>query len=238
MEKQIIFEGKEKRIYSADGEDRIIIHYKDMTTAFGGIKQALLKGKGKYSCRISAMLFSALEKEGIRTHFLSLLSDREQLCLRLEPIPLQLVVRNRIAGSTAKMLGVENGLKIPNTLLEFRYNCDELGDPMINEDHAVALGIATYEELSQMRAIALKTDEILKELYHRAGIELIDFKLEFARDADGCLRISDELSPDNSRLWDEADGRVLDKDRFRFDMSEVCSSYREVMERLEKTIKQ
>ena len=128
MEKQIIFEGKEKRIYSTPEEGKIIIHYKDMTTAFGGIKQALLKGKGKYSCRISATLFSALGKAGIPTHFISLLDEREQLCLKLNPIPLQMVIRNRIAGSTAKMLGVENGRKIPNTVLEIRYNYDELGD--------------------------------------------------------------------------------------------------------------
>jgi len=231
-ERQLIFEGKEKRIYATEDPDIVLIHYKDVTTAFRGIKKAVLKGKGVCNNKISALVFERLRREGIRTHYIKTVGDREQLCHKVELIPLQIVVRNRLAGSTARLLGVPAGTVIPNTVYELRYNCDSLSDPMINEHHAVALGIVTYEELDHMFALAKKTNEVLTQFFHEAGIELVDFKMECGRASDGEIIVSDEISPDNSRLWDEETGNILDKDRFRHDLSDVCASYKEVMDRL------
>lgn len=234
--KELIFEGKEKRIFATDDPEVVLIHYKDVTTAFGGIKKAVLKGKGICNNKISSIIFDRLESRGIRTHYIKTVGEREQLCHKIEIIPLQMVVRNRLAGTTARMLGVEEGRRIPNTVFELRYNNDELGDPMINKDHAVALGILSYEEIDKLYDIASRTNEVLKELFHEAGIELVDFKMECGRAADGEIIVSDEISPDNSRLWDEATGNKLDKDRFRQDLSDVCASYKEVMDRLTKAV--
>lgn len=230
----LLMEGKEKRIFSTDEPGKVLIHYKDIATAFGGIKKAAVKGKGIYDNKISAIVFEALEAAGIPTHYIEMVSDRDQLCRKIEIIPLQFIVRNRLAGTTAKLLGVEEGTRIPTPVFEMRYNCDDLCDPMINSSHAVALGIVSYEDVEKMYDMARKVNDVLKALYHKAGIELIDFKMEFGRADDGSLIVSDEISPDNSRLWDESDGRKLDKDRFRHDLSDVAASYREVMERLIK----
>lgn len=230
--KELIFDGKEKKIYSTDDPDIVLIHYNDVTTAFGGIKRAKIKDKGICNNRISAIAFEALGKAGIGNHFIRLENEREQLCHRIEIIPLQVVVRNRLAGSTAKMLGVENGTRIKNTVFELRYNCDRLRDPMINDDHAVALGLVSYEDLAVIRNLAGRANDTLRELFHKAGMELVDVKLEFGRAVDGSIIISDEISPDNSRIWDEATGEILDKDRFRHDMSDVTVSYKKVMDRL------
>ena len=232
--KEIIFDGKEKRIFATDSPDEVIIHFKDMTTAFGGIKRASLKEKGVYNSRICAIVFKALEDAGIKTHFISEVGPREILCRKVELIPLQIIVRNRLAGTTADLLGVENGTRIANTVYELRYNNDALSDPMINEHHAVALGLVTYEEAERLHTVAARVNEVLKALYAKAGIELVDFKMECGRLADGSLVVSDEISPDNSRLWDIATGEILDKDRFRHDMSDVCISYKKVMTRLEQ----
>lgn len=234
--KELLFEGKEKRIFATDDPEVVLIHYKDVTTAFGGIKKAVLKGKGICNNKISSIIFDRLESRGIRTHYIKTVGEREQLCHKIEIIPLQMVVRNRLAGTTARMLGVEEGRRIPNTVFELRYNNDELGDPMINRHHAVALGILSYEEIDRLYDIASRTNEVLKELFHEAGIELVDFKMECGRAADGEIIVSDEISPDNSRLWDEATGNKLDKDRFRQDLSDVCASYKEVMDRLTKAV--
>ena len=234
----MLFDGKEKQIFATDDPDIVLIRYKDVATAFGGIKRAVLKNKGKYNCQISSIIFNEMEKAGIPTHYIERTGEREQICRRIEIIPLQIIVRNRLAGTTARMLGVENGTVIPNTVYELRYNNDEVCDPMINEHHAVALGLVTYDELNYMMDLARKTNEVLKALYHKAGIELIDFKMECGRAADGAIIVSDEISPDNSRLWDEATGEILDKDRFRHDLSDVCVSYRTVMERLTKISEQ
>ena len=234
--KELLFEGKEKRIFATDDPEVVLIHYKDVTTAFGGIKKAVLKGKGICNNKISSIIFDRLESRGIRTHYIKTVGEREQLCHKIEIIPLQMVVRNRLAGTTARMLGVEDGRRIPNTVFELRYNNDELGDPMINRHHAVALGILSYEEIDRLYEIASRTNEVLRELFHEAGIELVDFKRECGRAADGEIIVSDEISPDNSRLWDEATGNKLDKDRFRQDLSDVCASYKEVMDRLTKAV--
>ena len=231
---ELLFDGKEKKIYSTEDPDVVLIHYKDVATAFGGIKMAVLKNKGIYNCQISSMIFDRLRDGGVRTHYIETVGDREQLCHKIEIIPLQVVVRNRLAGTTAQLLGVENGTRIPNTVIELRYNCDELKDPMINDHHAVALGIVSYEELEHIYNLARKVNDILGSFLHEAGIELIDFKMEVGRSSDGEIIVSDEISPDNSRLWDEETGRVLDKDRFRHDLSDVCASYKEVMDRLKE----
>lgn len=231
--KEIVFDGKEKKIYATEDPGLVLIHYNDVATAFGGIKRAVLKDKGIYTNRISAMVFQALTKAGVNNHFVKLVGDREQICRKIEIIPLQVVVRNRLAGTTARLLGVENGTQIPNTVYELRYNNDELQDPMINDHHAVALGIVSYAELGHIYDLARRTNDTLTKLFHSVGIELVDFKMECGR-ADGDIIVSDEISPDNCRLWDEETGNILDKDRFRHDLSDVCASYKEVMERLEK----
>lgn len=234
MEDKLIFEGKEKRIYATPDPEKVRIHYTDFTMAYGGIKRAVLKDKGIYNNRISAIVFETLQRAGIPTHYISTLNEREQLCRRIEIIPLQIVVRNVLAGTTAEMLGVKRGTRIPNTVFEIRYNNDDLNDPLINEHHAVAIGIVSYEDMAVILDLAKRSNEVLKDLFLKAGIELIDFKMECGRLPDGSIIISDEISPDNSRLWDTTTHESLDKDRFRHDMSDVCASYREVMNRLSK----
>ena len=232
--RELIFDGKEKNIYSTENPDIVLIHYNDVTTAYGGIKRAVIKDKGICNNHISALAFQLLAKEGVENHFISLENDREQLCRRIEIIPLQVVVRNRLAGSTARLLGVANGTVIPNTVFELRYNNDRLKDPMINDTHVIALGIVSKEELDRIYSLTARANEVLKEFFHKAGMELIDIKLECGRTSDGKIILSDEISPDNCRIWDEKTGEVLDKDRFRHDMSDVTVSYQKVMERLEK----
>lgn len=232
MAGKLIFDGKEKKILATDDPERIIIYFKDVATAFGGIKRAVLKDKGKWCNKISAVVFDALKSSGIPTHFIGIAGEREQLCLKVSQIPLQLIVRNRLSGSTAELLGVENGTEIPNTIFELRYNDDELGDPMINRHHVVALGLLNYEEVDYIIGLASRANEVMKAIFLKAGIELVDFKLEFGRTSDGSIIISDEISPDNARMWDIKTGECLDKDRFRHDLSDVCASYKEVMNRL------
>ena len=236
--RELIFDGKEKKIYSTENPDVVLIHYNDVTTAYGGIKRAIIKDKGICNNRISALAYQVLAKEGVENHFIRLENDREQLCRRIEIIPLQVIARNRLAGSTARMLGVANGTVIPNTVFELRYNNDRLRDPMINDTHALALGIISSDDLKRIYALTAQANEVLKEFFHKAGMELIDVKMECGRTSDGKIILSDEISPDNCRIWDEETGEVLDKDRFRHDMSDVTVSYQKVMERLEKAFKQ
>lgn len=228
----LIYDGKEKKVYATEDPDIVLIHYNDLVTAFGGIKRAIIKGKGICNNAISAVTFQALHDAGVDNHFIRKVNDREMLCRKIEIIPLQVIVRNRLAGTTARLLGLPNGTKINNTVYELRYNCDALADPMINEHHAVALGLVTYEEVDYILGLARKANAALIELFHKAGIELIDFKMEVGRASDGSIIVSDEISPDNSRLWDEKTGAVLDKDRFRHDLSDVTANYKEVQDRL------
>ncbi len=232
---EIIFEGNEKRIFATDNPDQVIFHYKDVAVAFNNVKRARFIGKGALANKISAIVLDYLNKNGVSTHFIELLDSNEQLCRKIEIIPLQVVVHNRMAGTLAVRLGVEDGFRCHNTIVDLRYNSDILDDPLINRDHAVALGLASYPELDLMYSTARRANELLQDLFHRAGIELIDMKLEFGRASDtGEIIISDEISPDNCRLWDEKTGDRLDKDRFRMDLSDVVASYRSVLERLEK----
>ncbi len=235
---ELIFEGNEKQVFATDHPDQVIFRYKDVTVAYNNVKRARFKGKGALNNQISAILLDYLNKNGVETHFIELLGEKEQLCRKIEIIPLQVVVHNRIAGSLAARLGVEEGFRHPNTIVDLRYNNDELEDPFINRDHAVALGLATYQELDWMYNVARKVNDLLKPLFHKAGIELVDMKIEFGRASDtGTIIISDEISPDTCRLWDEATGDRLDKDRFRLDLSCVVESYQKVLDRLNQAIK-
>ncbi|MCR5841127.1 MAG: phosphoribosylaminoimidazolesuccinocarboxamide synthase [Bacteroidales bacterium] len=233
----LIFEGNEKQVFATDHPDQVIFRYKDVTVAYNNVKRARFKGKGALDNQISAILLNYLNENGVETHFIRLLGPQEQLCRKIEIIPLQVVVHNRIAGSLAARLGVEEGFRHSNTIVDLRYNNDELEDPFINRDHAFALGLASYQELDEMYNIARRVNELLVPLFHKAGIELVDMKIEFGRASDtGAIIISDEISPDTCRLWDEATGERMDKDRFRLDLSRVVESYRNVLERLTKVI--
>jgi len=235
--RELVFEGNEKQVFATDVPDQVIFRYKDVMVAYNNVKRARFKDKGALNNKISALLLNYLNENGVETHFIRTLGEKEQLCRMIEIIPLQVVVHNRIAGSLAYRLGVEEGFRHSNTIIDLRYNNDALDDPLINRDHAVALGLATYQELDGMYDIARRVNDLLKPLFHKAGIELIDMKIEFGRAADtGAVIISDEISPDTCRLWDEATGERLDKDRFRLDLSRVAESYRTVFDRLNKVI--
>ncbi|MBP5549932.1 MAG: phosphoribosylaminoimidazolesuccinocarboxamide synthase [Bacteroidales bacterium] len=233
-----LFDGNEKQVFATDDPNKVIFRYKDVTVAFNNIKRARFIGKGILDNQISAILLGELNKKGVETHFVELVGEREQLCRKIEIIPLEITVHNRIAGSLAQRLGVEEGFKSDNTIVDLRYNNDDLDDPMINDHHAVALGLASYDELKFMYSQAIKANKILSALLKKAGIELIDMKLEFGRASDnGHIIISDEISPDTSRMWDMETGEKLDKDRFRYDLSDVVASYRTVCERLKELVK-
>ena len=235
--RECVFRGNEKQVFATSDPHMVIFRYTDVTVAYNNIKRARFQGKGALDNRISALLLDYLNENGVETHYVETLAPDEQLCRKIEIIPLQVVVHNRIAGSLAVRLGVEDGFRPANTIVDLRYNNDELEDPFINRDHAVALGLATYRELDGMYDIARKANDLLKELFHRAGIELVDMKIEFGRASDnGDIIISDEISPDTCRLWDEESGERLDKDRFRLDLGDVTESYRTVLERLENVL--
>jgi phosphoribosylaminoimidazole-succinocarboxamide synthase len=235
--RECVFRGNEKQVFATSDPHMVIFRYTDVTVAYNNIKRARFQGKGALDNRISALLLDYLNENGVETHYVETLAPDEQLCRKIEIIPLQVVVHNRIAGSLAVRLGVEDGFRPANTIVDLRYNNDELEDPFINRDHAVALGLATYRELDGMYDIARKANDLLKELFHWAGIELVDMKIEFGRASDnGEIIISDEISPDTCRLWDEKSGERLDKDRFRLDLGDVTESYRTVLERLESVL--
>ncbi|MBR0109049.1 MAG: phosphoribosylaminoimidazolesuccinocarboxamide synthase [Bacteroidales bacterium] len=234
MKKDLIFEGNEKRIYADDNPHQVVFHFNDVVVAYNGVKRARLKGKGILTNKISSFLLGHLNDCGVPTHFIERLDDREQLCRKIEIIPLEVVVHNRMAGTLAAKLGVEDGFKPVNTIVDLCYNNDELGDPLVNRDQAVALGLASYEDLDKMLVMARRAGSLLTELFHKAGIELVDAKIEFGRASDtGEIIISDEISPDTCRLWDEETQDRLDKDRFRLDLGDVVPAYTKVLERLE-----
>lgn len=237
LKKEILFEGNEKLIFATEDPERVIIHYKDVAMAFSGIKRAVLRGKGVYANRISAQLLQVLNDNGIPTHFVELTGEREQLCRKIEIIPIEFIVRNRIAGSLAVRLGVEDGHATGHVITEMRYNDDDLDDPFIHDDHALALGLATEDELRRMHELAERANKLLCTLCAKAGMELVDMKLEFGRATDdGSIIISDEISPDTFRLWDAATHERLDKDRFRLDLGDVVASYRDIYERIAKVL--
>lgn len=233
QKRELIFDGNEKQVFATDDPHKVIFRYKDVTLAFDSIKRAVLRGKGVLDNKISAILLGYLNKNGISTHFVELFSEREQLCRKIEIIPLEVVVRNRVAGSMARNLGIPEGTPLRNVVYELKYNNDNLGDPLINEHHAVALGLASYDEVRRMLDVARRANELLNPLFARLDIELVDFKVEFGRASDnGEIIISDEISPDTSRLWDQRTREPLDKDRFRMDLGNVVAGYEEVYRRL------
>ena len=227
-----LYEGKAKKVFETDDPCFYIVDYKDDATALNGLKKGTIAGKGVINNRVSNHLMKLLEQNGIPTHFVDELSERETLVKKVSIIPLEVIVRNIAAGSLAKRLGLEEGAKLKKTVLEYCYKDDALGDPMVNEYHIAAMGWASEEEMRTIAGYALKIDEILSEYLGEVGIELIDFKLEFGRTGDGTIILADEISPDTCRFWDSKTGEKLDKDRFRRDMGGVEDAYKEIMKRL------
>ena len=229
---EMIYEGKAKRVYATDDPELLIVDYKDDATAFNGVKKGTIVGKGVINNQMSNRLMRRLERGGVPTHFVQELSERETVVKRVQIVPLEVIVRNISAGSFAKRYGVEEGIVFDEPTVEFSYKNDALGDPLINSSHAIALHLATREELDLIRRLALRVNELLREFWASCGVTLVDFKLEFGRLADGAIILADEISPDTCRLWDSATGKKLDKDRFRRDLGGVEDAYAEVMRRL------
>ncbi|WP_028328949.1 phosphoribosylaminoimidazolesuccinocarboxamide synthase [Brachyspira alvinipulli] len=230
--KEMIYEGKAKKVYATDNADQIIVYYKDDATAFNGEKKGSIKDKGVMNNEITSLLFKMLEKNGIKTHFIEKLNDREQLCQKVQIFPLEVIVRNLIAGSMAKRLGIEEGTVPPNTIFEICYKNDEYGDPLINDHHAVALKLATYDELKYIYEVTSKVNNLLKDALDKIGITLVDFKVEFGKNSKGEILLADEITPDTCRFWDKETGKKLDKDRFRRDLGSIEEAYIEVLNRL------
>lgn len=234
MEKlEMMYEGKAKKIYATNKDDEVIVYYKDDATAFNGEKKGQIEDKGIMNNSITATLFEILAQNGVPTHFIEKLNDREQLCKKVEIVPLEVIVRNVAAGSMAKRLGLEEGTELKTTVFELSYKDDSLGDPLINDYHAVAIGTTTFEELNKIYELTAKVNDILKGLFLKANINLIDFKLEFGR-YNGEIVLADEISPDTCRFWDATTGEKLDKDRFRRDLGNVKDAYVEILSRLQK----
>ena len=232
MKKEMIYEGKAKKVWSTEDPEQLIVSYKDDATAFNGLKKGTIKGKGVINNQMSNALMKRLEEAGIPTHLIEELSERDTLVKRVKIVPLEVIVRNISAGSFSKRYGVPEGIVFDEPTVEFSYKNDELGDPLICPAHVLALKLATKEEIALIEAMALKVDEVLKEFWAGAGVTLVDFKLEFGKTADGTIVLADEISPDTCRLWDSATGEKLDKDRFRRDLGGVEDAYIEIMRRL------
>ena len=233
MEKrELIYEGKAKQVYASDKENLIIIHFKDDATAGNGAKKGTIVNKGVINNKITAKIFKMLGENGIKTHLVEVLNDRDQLCQKVKIFPLEVTVRNVIAGTMSKRLGIEEGTVPPETIFEIGYKNDDLGDPLINDYHAYALGIKK-EELEIIYSMTKKINELLIKMFDEIGINLIDFKIEFGRNCEGEIILADEITPDTCRLWDKKTGAKLDKDRFRRDMGNVEKAYIEVAKRLE-----
>jgi len=234
MEKiEMLYEGKAKKIYSTEDTDKVIVEYKDDATAFNGEKKGQISEKGKLNAKISTIFFELLEEKGIPTHLVEQLNETDVLTKKLDIILVEVVMRNIAAGSLAKRLGLEEGVELKKPVLEFYYKSDELGDPMINEYHIYAEELATKEELDTIKDLAFKINEILVDFLADKGIDLVDFKLEFGKGADGQVYLGDEISPDTCRFWDSKTKKKLDKDRFRRDLGEVEGAYQEILKRLE-----
>ena len=229
---RLLYEGKAKRVYETNDPQQLIVSYKDDATAFNGLKKGTIGGKGAINNQMTNLLMQNLERIGVPTHFIRELNTREALVKRVSIIPLEVIVRNMAAGSFSKRFGVEEGVVFDRPTLEFSYKNDALGDPLINSSHAIALKLATPQELEEIRRYALAVNDFLKQLWAECGIILVDFKLEFGRLPDGTVVLADEISPDTCRLWDSQTHERLDKDRFRRDLGGAEEAYRQVMDRL------
>ena len=227
-----LYEGKAKKVFATDEDGVVIVDYKDDATAFNGEKKGTIMGKGVVNNKMSNYVFGLLEKDGVPTHFIKELSDRETAVKKVSIVPLEVIVRNVAAGSLSKRMGVPEGKELLCPILEFSYKNDELGDPFINDDYALALGLATQDEIDTIKNYTRKVNECLKKYFLSAGMKLIDFKIEFGRLPDGTIILADEISPDTCRLWDVKTNEKLDKDRFRRDLGNVEEAYNEVFRRL------
>lgn len=228
----LLYEGKAKRVYATDNSDRVRVEFKDSATAFNGQKKAEITGKGVVNTAVTARLFGWLQEHGIPTHFIEQLDDRNLLVDRLSMVGLEVVVRNWVAGSLHTRTGLPEGTPMDDPVLEFYYKNDALGDPLLNEDHIRLLGLASPDLIARLRQEALRINQVLKPFFLQRGIVLVDFKLEFGRDAEGNLKLGDEISPDTCRLWDRESGERLDKDRFRRDLGGVEDAYQEILKRV------
>ena len=231
-----IYEGKAKKVYATSDPAYYIVEYKDDATAFNGLKHGTITGKGVINNKMSNIMFRMLEQKGIKTHFVEELSDRETLVRAVKIVPLEIIIRNVAAGSFSKRYGVEEGRELLSPTLEFSLKDDALNDPLINDSHIIALGVATEDELSQIRALAYGVNDALKEFFASIGVRLIDFKIEAGRLPDGTIILADEISPDTCRFWDAKTNEKLDKDRFRRDMGRVEEAYQEIFSRITSNV--
>ncbi|WP_297960486.1 phosphoribosylaminoimidazolesuccinocarboxamide synthase [uncultured Ruminococcus sp.] len=230
--KEQLYEGKAKKVYATNDPDLVIVDYKDDATAFNGEKKGTIAGKGVINNKMTNFMFKMLEKEGVPTHLVEEISDRETIVKKVSIVPLEVIIRNVAAGSFSKRMGVEEGKQLLCPILEFSYKNDDLGDPFINDYYALALGIATKEELDTIAKYAFKVNEFMVKFFKGLNIDLIDFKIEFGKTSDGTIILADEISPDTCRFWDSTTHEKLDKDRFRRDMGGVEEAYQEIMKRL------
>ena len=228
----LLYEGKAKKVYTTEDPDILIVDYKDDATAMDGLKKGTIVGKGAINNRMTNHIFKLLEKEGIPTHYVEELSDRETAVKKVEIVPLEVIIRNITAGSFAKKMGVEEGIVFDEPTIEFSYKNDDLHDPLINSYHAVALKLATWDEIALIKKYAFQVNDFLKKTLLECGVTLVDFKLEFGKTADGTIVLADEISPDTCRFWDAKTGEKLDKDRFRRDLGNVEGAYQEMARRL------
>lgn len=229
---ELLYEGKAKKVYATDDANVVLVDYKDDATAFNGLKKGTIAGKGVINNRVTNFLMKLLEENGIPTHYIKEISDRETLVKKVDIVPLEVIVRNIAAGSLSKRLGIAEGTKLASTVLEYCYKDDALGDPMVNEYHILAMGWTDKRTLDQIAAYALRINEVLSAFLAKSCIELIDFKLEFGKTSTGELVLADEISPDTCRFWDSRTGEKLDKDRFRRDLGGVEDAYAEILRRL------
>lgn len=229
---KMLYEGKAKQVFLTDKENEYLIHYKDDATAFNGEKKEVIMGKGELNLAISTVIFEMLEKQGIETHYIKTLNDRDMLVKKVTILPLEVIIRNISAGSICKRLDLQEGLNFKEPIFEICYKNDELGDPLINDDHAVALGLIERDELESVKNTTLEINKLLIEFFKQVGLKLIDFKIEFGKTEDGKIILADEISPDTCRLWDEKTNEKMDKDRFRRDLGNLIEGYKEVLNRI------
>ena len=229
---EMLYEGKAKKVYATENPELYIVSYKDDATAFNGLKKGTIAGKGVINNRVTNYMMQMLEKNGVPTHFVEEISDSETVVKKVQIVPLEVIIRNISAGSFSKRYGVEEGIVFEQPTIEFSYKNDDLGDPLINEYHALALKLATREEIDTIKALAFRTNELMKDFFKKINVDLVDFKLEFGRLSDGTIVLADEISPDTCRFWDSETGEKLDKDRFRRDLGNVEGAYKEIMHRL------
>lgn len=227
-----LYEGKAKKVYATNNPDLVIVDYKDDATAFNGEKKGTISGKGVINNRMTNFMFKLLEKEGVPTHLVEEISDRETIVKKVEIVPLEVIIRNVAAGSFSKKLGIEEGTPLKTPTLEFSYKNDDLGDPFINDYYALGLGLATQEEIDTISKYAFMVNDFMVKFFKEKNVDLIDFKIEFGRTSDGTIILADEISPDTCRFWDSTTHEKLDKDRFRRDMGGVEEAYQEMMKRL------